>query len=348
MDRETQVFGLAAPGGVVSTTGIAGLTLHGGFGHLRRKYGLSVDNLLSVDIVTADGQLRTASASENEDLFWAVCGAGSNFGVVTSFEFQLHPLGPEVELCAPVYAVEDAPQVLRGWRDFMAHAPEEITSLALFWSIPSDPPAFPPELRGRPVFITAAVYAGAAAEGAAAMKPLRELAEPLLDLSGPHPFTAIQSSFDPFFPKGQLRYWKSLYVDALDDGLINELCRMGGERPSPESDVIVWHNGGAMSRVGATETAFGSRSAPFMVNAEATWTNPADTDRCITWARSVWSDLHRFSSGGLYLNFPGLGEESESLVRAAYGANYERLIAIKKEYDPANLFRENLNIRPTG
>lgn len=348
VDRETQVFGLATPGGVVSTTGIAGLTLHGGFGHLRRKYGLSVDNLVSVDIVTADGQLCTASATENEDLFWAVRGAGSNFGVVTSFEFRLHPVGPEVMLCAPVYALEDAPGVLSKWRDFMATAPEEITSLAVFWSVPSNPPAFPQELHGRPILVIGAVYAGPAETGAAVMQPLRELATPVIDLSGPEPFTAVQASFDPFFPKGQLRYWKSLYVDGLTEDLINELHRLASERPSTQSDLVVWHNGGAMSRVGAEETAFGSRSAPFLINVEATWTDPADTDRNVAWARAGWDTLHRYSSsGGLYLNFPGFGEEKDDLVRAAYGANYQRLVALKNKYDPTNMFRSNQNIKPT-
>jgi FAD/FMN-containing dehydrogenase len=206
VDRETQLFGLATPGGVVSTTGVGGLTLHGGWGWLRRKFGYCVDNLVSVDIVTADGQVRTASETENQDLFWAVRGAGSNFGVVTSFTFRLHQVGPTVMLCAPMYALADAPAVLPKWRDFIATAPDEFTPFAVFWSVPE---GFPPELVGAPIVILAGVYAGPVEEGERLVRPLRELATPLLDLSGPMPFAAVQSAFDPFFPKGMRQYWKS-------------------------------------------------------------------------------------------------------------------------------------------
>ncbi len=214
VDRETQLFGLAVPGGVVSTTGIAGLTLHGGLGHLCRTHGLSIDNLLEVEIVTADGQVRTASASENPDLFWAVRGAGSNFGVVTQFVFRAHPVGPMVHLCAPLYALADAEPVLKAWRDFVAAVPDEINSIALAWSVPDDE-HFPPEARRQPVVIPAAVYAGDVEEGARAMQPLRELGTPLLDLSGPIPWTELQAAFDSFFPFGRLAYWKSIYVDTF-------------------------------------------------------------------------------------------------------------------------------------
>ncbi len=345
VDRETQVFGLAVPGGVVSGTGVAGLTLHGGMGHLRRKCGLSIDNLLSVDIVTADGRLRTASADENADLFWAVRGAGSNFGVVTSFEFRAHPLGPSVMLCAALYTLEDAPRVVPAWRDFMATAPEEVSSLVVFWSVPA---GFPPELQGRPVAIVAALYAGAAEEGERVLQPLRELATPALDMSGVLPYTAIQSAFDPFFPKGLLMYWKSLYVEELADELIRELCRLAADRPSALSPIDIWHHGGAMRRAGADATAFGRRDAPFMLSFDATWTDPRDTERNIAWTRAAWASMHRFSSGGLYLNFPGFGEEKEDLLRAAYGPNYERLQSLKAAYDPTNLFRMNLNIPPSA
>jgi len=345
VDRETQVFGLAVPGGVVASTGVAGLTLHGGMGHLRRKHGLSIDNLLSVDIVTADGQIRTASAKEHADLFWAVRGAGSNFGVVTSFEFRAHPLGQTVMLCAPMYALEDAPRVVPAWRDFMATAPEEISSIAVFWSVPA---GFPPELVGTPVVITAAVYAGPPEEGERVLRPLRELATPVMDLSAPLPFTAIQSAFDPFFPKGLLMYWKSLYVDELSDELIRELCRLAAERPSAQSPIDIWHHGGAMRRTGAEATAFGRRDAPYMLSFDSTWTDPRDTERNIAWTREAWAALHRFSSGGLYLNFAGFGEEKEELLRAAYGGNFEQLRSLKAKYDPTNLFRMNLNIPPSA
>jgi FAD/FMN-containing dehydrogenase len=345
VDPETQVFGLATPGGVISSTGIAGLTLHGGIGWLRRKYGLSLDNLLSVEIVTADGQVRTASATENTDLFWAVRGAGSNFGVVTSFEFRVHPVGPLIALAAPAYALEDAARVIPAWRDFMASAPEEMTSEAVFWSVPALE-MFPPELHARAIVIVATVYSGAADEGERAMQPLRDLAEPLLDLSGIEPYTALQTGFDWAFPKGWLYYWKSLYLNALGDAAIGEIINLAASRPTPQSLIGLWHHGGAMARTRADETAFGSRAAPFLVSFDTTWINPQDTERAIAWTRDAWSAMHRFSDGGLYLNFPGFGEEKEALVRAGYGANYDRLVELKTKYDPDNLFRMNLNIAP--
>src|SRR5688572_4915887 len=247
VDRESQLFGLAVPGGVVSTTGIAGLTLHGGYGHLRRKFGLSIDNLLSVEIVTADGLVRTASANEHADLFWAIRGAGSNFGVVTSFQFRAHPVGPMVQLCAPFYALEDGRKALRAWREFTTTAPDEISSLVVIWSVP-DVDAFPAELRQRPVVILASVYAGAPEQGAQLMQPLRELATPLMDLSGPMPFTALQAAFDPFFPKGRLYYWKSTNVHELSDACIDAILAAAAARPSHMSDIPIWHLGGALSR----------------------------------------------------------------------------------------------------
>jgi FAD/FMN-containing dehydrogenase len=344
LDRETQLFGLATPGGVVSTTGVAGLTLHGGMGHLRSKHGLSSDNLLSVDVVTADGQLRTASADENPDLFWAVRGAGSNFGVVTSFEFRLHPVGPTVILCAAIYALEDAPRVLRGWRDYIATAPDEFTPLAVFWS---GPPGFPDAVVGRPVVILAGVYAGPLDEGERFVKPLRELATPLLDMSGPMPYVAVQSAFDPFFPKGDFYYWKSTYVEELGDGLLDALCRLAAERPSPRTTMDVWPQRGVAARIAPEETAFGRRP-PYLVAFESTWTDPSENDANIAWARAACASMQRFEGSGIYLNFPGFGEEKEALVRAAYGANYERLARLKAVYDPTNLFRMNLNIAPAG
>ena len=344
-DRETQLFGLAVPAGVVSTTGVAGLTLHGGLGHLRRKYGLTIDNLLSVDIVTADGQFRKASATENEDLFWAVRGAGSNFGVVTSFEFQAHPVGPMVFVGATFYPLEDAPTILPAWRDFMAQAPEELSSLAICWSIPPAEP-FPPELHGTPVLAVAAAYCGSLEEGERVVQPLRELAQPVVDASGPWPWLGLQSGFDAIFPKGEFRYWKSRSVAELSGEVIAEILEFAGRRPSPLTDIVIWHHGGAMSRVGETETAYGGRDAPFLVTAEANWTDPAQNDEAVAWAREVWDAMERYSTGSVYLNFPGLGEEKEELARAGYGVNYERLAELKAKYDPENLFRMNINIPP--
>lgn len=346
VDRETQLYGLATPGGVISTTGVGGLTLHGGWGWLRRKYGYSADNLLAVDIVTADGQPQRASATENPDLFWAVRGAGSNFGVVTSFEFRLHPVGPLVAMAAPFYALEDAERVLPAWRDFMATAPEEVASNALFWGVPAVE-AFPTELHGRAVFITAAMSVGPAEAGERVLQPLRELATPLLDLSGTLPYATLQSAFDPFFPKGWLYYWKSLYVDRLDDEAIKAIIGYAADRPSPDALMALWHlGGGAASQVAPEATAFGSRSAPYLLSFDTTWTDRADTERNIAWTRAAWADMRRFGPGGLYLNFAGFGEEKEALVRAGYGANYERLATLKAQYDPHNLFRMNQNIIP--
>jgi FAD/FMN-containing dehydrogenase len=346
-DRETQLFGLAVPGGVVSTTGIAGLTLHGGVGHLRRKHGLSIDSLLSVDIVTADGRLRRASATENDDLFWAVRGAGSNFGVVTSFEFKAHPIGPIIMVGAVFYPQEAAREVLPAWRDYMASAPDELSSIALFWNVPSHRP-FPPEHHGKPVLIVAGAYAGSIEDGEPIVQPLRELAEPLFDLSGPSPWLGLQSGFDALFPKGALYYWKSRAFAELSDEAIDEIAGWAARRPTPLTDIVIWHHGGAIRRVGETETAYAGRDAPFDVTGEVSWTDPAQSDEAIAWGREFWAAMGAYSTGGIYLNFPGLGEEKEALVRAGYGGNYGRLAALKAKYDPTNLFRMNLNITPAS
>jgi FAD/FMN-containing dehydrogenase len=345
LDRETQLFGLAVPGGVVSTTGVAGLTLHGGVGHLRRKHGLSIDNIVSVDIVTADGQFRRASATENEDLFWAVRGAGSNFGVVTSFEFQAHPVGPMVFVGAIFYPFEEAAAILPAWRDFMATAPEELSSLAICWSVPPHPP-FPPEIHGTPVVVVAAAYSGPVEEGERIVQPLRELAEPVVDASGPWPWLGLQSGFDAIFPKGELRYWKSRSVTEFSDEVIGKIIELASRRPTPLSDIVTWHHGGAMSRVAEEDTAYGGRDVQFLVTAEASWTDPGQTDEAIAWAREVFDAMEPYTTGAVYLNFPGLGEEKDDLARAGYGANYDRLTALKTKYDPDNLFRMNINIPP--
>jgi FAD/FMN-containing dehydrogenase len=346
-DREGQLFGLAVPGGVVSTTGIAGLTLHGGVGHLRRKHGLSIDNLLSVDIVTADGVLRRASTIENEDLFWAVRGAGSNFGVVTSFEFQAHPVGPMVMVGAVFYSLDQVTELLPAWRDYVASAPDELSAIALCWSVPPHEP-FPPEHHGKPVLLVAGAYAGPVEDAEPVVQPLRELGQPLIDLSGPWPWLGLQSGFDALFPKGGLYYWKSRALAELSEAAIGDIADFAARRPSPLTDIVVWHHGGAMSRVGETETAYGGRDTAFLVSGEASWDDPAQTDDAIAWGREFWDAMGPHSTGGLYLNFPGLGEEKEALVKAGYGANYERLAALKAQYDPANLFRMNLNITPAS
>ena len=348
LDRETQVFGLAAPGGVVSTTGIGGLTLGGGLGWLRRKYGLSIDNLFSVDIVTADGVFHTASENENADLFWGIRGGGGNFGVVTSFEFRLHPVGPMVTLCAPWYPVEMAHTLLPAWREFMKTAPEELSSQALFWTVPPSPD-FPVETHGRRVIILAAVYIGSVEDGERIIKPLRELATTLIDLSGPVPWTAVQAAFDPFFPKKvQLYYFKSCYLNNLDKETIDAIIPLASNPPQPMVLIAIWHYGGAMSRKGSDETAFTGRNASFLFSIDAIWNDPHDTETVLTYSRNFLESMGAYSPGGLYVNFAGLGEEGEALVRSAYGNNYEKLVALKNKYDPANLFRLNQNIKPTA
>ncbi len=348
VDRETQAFALATPGGVVSTTGVAGLTLGGGLGWLRRKHGLSCDNLLGADVVTADGRLVRTSDAEDPDLLWGLRGGGGNFGVVTSFEFRLHEVGPEVTLVVTMYPMEDAPRILPVWRDFMTDAPDEVSSQALLWTVP-EAEAFPEGAHGRPVVIAAAVHCGDPPTGARVLQPLRELGEPVVDLSGPTPYSEVQTSFDPFFPAGERHYyWKSLRLDRLDGEVIEALVAHAAERPSPHTLIPVWHHGGAMSRPAPGATAFGDRSAPYLLSLDSTWDDPADDRENVEWTRAVWRDMQRFSSGGLYLNFPGLGEEGGELVRSAYGANYERLVALKRRYDPENLFQSNQNIDPEG
>ncbi len=346
VDRETQAFGLVAPAGVVSTTGVAGLTLGGGFGWVRGKHGLTIDNLQSVDIVTADGQFRRASESENADLFWAVRGGGGNFGIVTSFEFRLHPLGPTVMLCAPMYPAEQAKEVLQAWREFMDSAPDDFTSEFFFWRIPAHP-NFDDKEHGKDVVIPAGVYAGPVEEGERFVQPLRELGEMALDLSGPKPFTVIQSMFDDYMPKGELlNYWKSLYLDNLSDEVIDTLVTTLAERPATRTPFVLQDLRGASSRIAKDATAFGDRSMPYMLELNSSWTDPKESERNIAWTREVWTDMNRFSSGGGYLNMSCYNEDGEALVQSTYKSNYDRLQKIKKKYDPTNLFRLNANITP--
>ncbi len=345
VDRETQLFGLAAPGGIHSKTGIAGLTLGGGQGWLRRTHGMSCDNLISADVVTADGRLLVASESENADLFWALRGGGGNFGVVTSFEYHLHPVGPMVAFAGPFYPVEETVRVMAGFRDFVADAPDEINALVTWWSIPAAP-GFPEELHGREVVILPAMYAGPVAEGEARLMPLRQFAEPILDLSAPLPFTVLQQLFDPFFPRGELRhYWKALYLASLDGEAVDEIVAWMRRRPSPMSMAGVAVLGGALGRVDPDKTAIGERTAPFLFEILANWADPEETEPNVAWARGFFAAMERFGTGKTNLNFPGLGEDPR-FVRAAFGRNYGRLAALKQTYDPTNLFRLNQNIDP--
>ena len=346
VDAATTPFGRATPGGLISATGVAGLTLSGGIGWLRGTHGLCVDNLLAADVVTADGRLIRASESENADLLWALKGGGGNFGVVVAFEFRLHPIAAELMFCAPAYAEERALEVLPKWRDYMASAPDEVSGLAEFSTIPRDP-AYPPHAWGKRVVSLATVYDGPAAEGERVTAPLREFGEPLVDFSGRMPYRVLQTLYDGLFPKGRDRcYWKSTYLKRLDDDVIGEIVAQLAKRPSEMTYASVWKFGGAVQRVGSEATAFGDRSMPYMLSIDGIWSKSAEDSANIDWVRGFWQVMQAHSTGRLYLNFPGHGE-GENLVRDAFGERaYARLQAIKREYDPNNLFRMNQNIRP--
>lgn len=349
VDHETQAFGLAVPLGIVSQTGIGGLTLCGGHSWLTRKHGFACDNLVSVEIVTADGSFLRASETENADLFWAVRGGGGNFGVVTAFEFGAHPVGPDITFCAAFYPMEDAVGVVRGWRDYSEGAPDEFTGQTLFWSIPSHE-HFPAELHGRPFVAAAGMYCGPVEEGEAYIQPLRELGTPILDRSAVMPYKALQQAFDVFFAKGErFNYWKSLYMNALDDDAIDRIVARAAERPNPWTVLPIRHMGGAGGRAAAGATALGGRDSGYMLSIDSSWTDPADGERNISWTRDFWEEMCEGETGGVYLNFVAAGEDTEDMLRSAYGdANYERLVAIKSRIDPTNLFRLNQNIRPKG
>jgi FAD/FMN-containing dehydrogenase len=346
VDRVTAPLGLAAPGGVVSETGVAGLTLSGGVSHQRRRDGMTIDNLVSAEVVLADGTKVSASSHEHPNLYWALRGGGGNFGVVTSFEFRLHELGPEVFALNVAYPVEDARRVLTAWRDAVADAPDELTTAGLVWSLPMSD-ELPEELRGLPYVGVAGLWAGDPAEGERAAQPLRELATPLLDMSGRVEYLDLQQSLDPYFPAGARRYWKALYLDGFSDAAIDETIYWSTRRPAPETLVIIRHCGGAISRVGAAETAFGDRSSEWMLSIDSTWHDPADDDANLAYTRAFWNAALPFSAGKTYFNFPGLFEDGDTAVRASYGDNHARLARIKATYDPDNRFRPGQNIRPT-
>jgi len=346
LDEETQKFGLATPMGVVSETGIAGLTLGGGLGWLRRKYGLSSDNLVSVDLVTADGQYLTASETENSDLFWGIRGGGGNFGVVTSFEYQLYPVGPEVMFCFVLYPGDQAKEVLRCCEEYVAQAPDEVSPLGVLGRVPHDG-LFPEAWHGKPYAAILAMYSGGVEEGERVLQPLRDLGDPIADLSEPMPYTEAQKILDEDYPDGGRYYWKSANVNRLDDEVIERLMAHAETAPSDHSTIDVWYHGGAMSRVGAEETAFGDRSAPYLLGIEGNWEEPHEDEANVAWVRECVADMRRFSDGGIYLNFPGFLEEGQEMMRDAYGENYGRLVALKNEHDPTNFFRMNQNIRPT-
>jgi len=345
VDEATQPFGLATPGGEVSETGIAGLTLGGGVGYLRRKYGLSCDNLLSVELVTADAQVIHASDSDNSDLFWALRGGGGNFGIVTNFKYRLHPVGPDVTTLNPIFPIGEARQALTKWREFTAKAPEEATTAFAMWVIPAHPD-FPKNLHGANVCLFDGMHIGPPEDADADFHPLREIDGKLLDLSDRVSYVEAQRSFDAFFPENGLYYWKALFLDELSNGAIEKIVSRAEQRPNPRILVIIRHLGGAIDRVGQKETAYRHRGAQFMLSIDGAWEDPAESERNIAWIRNFWEDMQPYSNGGVYLNFSGFGEGDSDLWQASHGTNYARLAKVKQIYDPANIFRINQNIRP--
>jgi FAD/FMN-containing dehydrogenase len=345
-DHETQAFGLAITGGLVSSTGIAGFTLGGGIGWLLRKYGLTCDNLLSADVVTADGQVVTASEREHPELFWALRGGGGNFGVVTSLEYRLHPVGPLVFAGPVFYAAADAAQVLRGWRDLTATMPEELTTLANILIAPPVP-FLPEAAHGKLVVAILGVHAGSVEDGAKAAQPLRSLAEPLADLMGPMPYTAMQGLLDPLWTAGAQNYFTSALLDRLDDDAIDTLLAQHAAGQAPVRELHLHHGGGAMARVPAAATAFAHRGAPYVLNVIARSPDRSGFEQHAGWARATHRAMDPWSGGGAYVNFTS--EPDEDRVRASYPPDtYARLVAAKDRYDPTNLFRLNQNIHPSG
>jgi FAD/FMN-containing dehydrogenase len=335
LDRETHVYGLAVPAGVVSKTGIAGLTLGGGVGWLVRKYGLTCDNLLSCEVVTAEGSVVTASEGLNQDLFWGLRGGGGNFGIVTSFLFRAWPVSTVLGGLI-VYPREQAAAVLRHYRDYIATAPEDLTAYAALMSTPD----------GTPAVAIIACHSGDPAEGERALRPLRNFGSPLLDTIQPMPFPAMQKLLDDANPEGGYNYWKATFVEALSDAAIDLIVEHANRARSPLSAVVVEYYGGPAGRVGTSDTAFAQRQAQYNVGIMAQWTDGASGDPHIDWARGLWDAMRPHSSGHYLLNF--ISEEPADVIRAAFGANHARLVELKKKYDPSNFFSLNQNVSPGG
>ncbi|BDG02061.1 FAD-binding oxidoreductase [Anaeromyxobacter oryzae] len=345
-DREAQAFGLATPLGINSTTGVAGLTLGGGFGWLSRKLGLTVDNLLSADVVLASGALVHASADENEGLFWAIRGGGGNFGVVTSFEFRLHPVGPEVLAGLIVHPFSNAKQVLQGYRRAVASAPDDLSCWVVMRKAPPLP-FLPAEVHGKEVLVLAMCWAGEPEEGQRAIAPFRALGEPIADVVGPAPFVGWQQALDPLLTPGRRNYWKSHDLVELGDAAIDLLIATVARLPTPECEIFIAHLGGVVNRVPATSTAYPHRDVNFVVNVHTRWGEASQDQACIAWAREFFGRMAPHATGGVYVNFMPEDEE-QRVSRGAYGPNYERLARLKARYDPGNLFRRNQNIKPAG
>ncbi len=345
VDHETQAFGLATPGGVVSETGIAGLTLGGGAQTwLVRKYGSSADNLVSADVVTANGSFLPASETENEDLFWAIRGGGGNFGVVTSFEYRLHPVGPLVLGGPAFFSWDRAKEVTQFYLEFVKDVPDELTTMLFYWTAPPAP-FLPESIHGKKVALIASCYAGAAEDGEAVVAPIRKLG-PEVDLLGPMPYAMLNSMFDPLLPKGILSYSKSDYFDGFSEAAIDEMIAWADKKPAPLSLTHLNHFGGAIGRVANDATPFAHRDAPFAFSQDAFWDDPAESEANIKWVQDFWQAMRAFSPRGAYVNF--MADEGEDRIRESYRGNYDRLVALKRKYDPTNLFHLNQNIKPNG
>jgi len=343
-DHDAQAFGLATPLGINSTTGVAGLTLGGGFGWLSRKFGLTVDNLLSADIVTADGELREASEAENPDLFWAIRGGGGNFGVVTSFDFQLHEVGPIVFGGLIVHPFDHAGELMRRYRDVMASAPDDVVAWVVLRKAPPLP-FVPAEMHGKEIMAIAALHIGKLEDGERALQPVRSIGKPIADMVMPQPYTAFQQAFDPLLTPGARNYWKSHNFAQLSDDLIDTILEYARRLPDPQCEIALAQLGGAASRKPNDATAYVQRDAQFVMNVHGRWSDAARDSDCISWARSLFEATIPYASGGAYVNF--LTQEEGDRIRSAYGPNYDRLVAVKTKYDPRNLFHVNQNIRPT-
>jgi len=344
LDREAQAFGLATPTGINSTTGVAGLTLGGGFGWLSRKHGLTVDNLLSADVVTAAGELVRADAENNPDLFWAIRGGGGNFGVVTSFEFRLHPVGPQVIAGLIVHPFSEAKSVLEQYRKLVAKAPDELCCWAVMRKAPPLP-FLPASVHGTEILVLAICCTGDTAAAEKAVAPFKAVGKPIADVVGPSPYAGWQTAFDPLLAPGARNYWKSHDFTELSDGLIELLLGAIGTLPTGECEIFIGHLGGAVNRVAADATAYPHRDVNFVMNVHTRWSSPSDDKRCVAWARELFEATAKFATGGVYVNFMP-DDESQRVRTGAYGANYARLAKIKAKYDPANLFRMNQNVAP--
>ena len=343
LDAATQPHGLATPVGINSTTGIAGLTLGGGFGWLSRKHGMTVDNLESAEVVTAGGEVVRASATENPELFWALRGGGGNFGVVTRFEFRLHPLGPDVLSGLIVFPIAEAKSVLRQYREFMARAPESLS----VWAVlrPAPPLPFLPEsVHGTGILALALIYAGDPKQGEPLIAPLRRFGTPVGEHIGVQPYAAWQQAFDPLLTPGARNYWKSHNFAKLEDGLLDVVVEYVGKLPSPQCEIFIAAIGGATAKPAPESAAYAHRDTQFVMNVHGRWEDPADDARGIAWARDFFRAAAPFSTGSVYVNF--LTADEVDRVRSAYGPNYDRLARAKRQYDPHNRFRMNQNIGP--